>query len=242
MLARCQQTPFSTNADCLYIAFFSSAEFSCHLALNWQLPTNVVDLYVENRNLTNGQEMLLGNGLLGALFHHGLSGVEHEEKVEMRDLAIRGGPWTDYEKRLLLDYCQSDVIATQKLFDPIIPNLDLQRALLRGRYMKAVAHMEANGVPINEKLHEKIVQNADAIRTNLIRTLGTEYGVYEREKFRTSLFEDYLKRSQILWPRLATGRPDLKDETFSYMALRYPKLKNLKLLRTLSADNFFPNL
>jgi len=46
------------------------------------------------------------------------------------------------------------------------------------------------------------------------------------------LFEDYLRKSHIPWPQLLSGRLDLKDGTFSYMALRYPKLKNLKLLRS----------
>ena len=224
--------PFSMKSDCLYIAFFASAEFSCHIALKWPLPTHVLDLYAENRSLTNGLRLVRGNGLLGALFYHGISSIEHEEKEEMRDLAIRGGPWTDDERHSLLNYCQSDVIAIFKLFDQIIPRLDLPRALLRGRYMKAVAHMESNGTPIDEETHELMVRNADAIRINLIRDLGAEYGVYERGHFRTCLFEDYLGKSHILWPRLPSGRLDLKDVTFSYMALRYPKLKNLKLLRS----------
>ena len=226
------QPPFSLKADCLYVAFFVSAEFSCHLALNWPLPERVVDLYAENRNLTNGHYLLRGNGLLGALFHHGIQGVEHEKKESMRDLAIRGGPFTMEEKDALLSYCYSDVIAVQKLFDRIVPKLDLPRALLRGRYMKAVAHMEATGIPIDEKLHGLIVNNADAIRSNLTRDLGEEYGVYERGRFRISRFEDYLRRSKIPWPRLSTDRLDLKDETFSYMALRYPKLNNLRVLRS----------
>lgn len=224
--------PFSQKSDCLYIPFFASAEFSCHLALNWPLPANVVDLYVENRNLTNGFHMLRGNGLLGALFHHGVSGIEHEEKTEMRDLAIRGGPWSDDERRKLLDYCESDVIALSKLFDRVFPKIDLPRALLRGRYMKAVARMEATGVPIDEEMHDLIMRNAEDIRTNLIRDLGAVYGVYEQGHFRHHLFEAYLKKMSIEWPRLPSSQLDLKDDTFSYMAMLYPKLKNLKILRS----------
>ena len=231
-LTQLTRPPFSMRADCLYIAFFASAEFSCHLALKWPLPANLIDLFVENRNLTNGKYLVRGNGLLGALFHHGICGIENEEKDEMRELAIRGGPWTDGEKRSLIDYCQSDVVATQKLFDKVTPNLDLSRALLRGRYMTAVAHIEATGVPIDEKLHTFVVNNAGMIQTKLIRDLGAEYGVYEHGKFRRHLFEEFLTKSKIPWPRLLSGQLELKDDTFSYMALRYPKLKNLRVLRS----------
>lgn len=226
-----RRPPFSTGSDCLYVAFYASAEFSCHLALRWPLPANVLDLYAENRTLTNGLRLLRGNGLLGVLFHHGISDASHEEKSDMRDLAIRGGPWSSAERQSLLDYCESDVFALEKLLHRLVPKLDLPRALLRGRYVKAVAAIEANGIPIDVNWHDRLVENADAIHASLIRDLDSQYGVYENGSFRRVLFEELLARHRIEWPMLASGALNLQAKTFSTMALRYPFLKKLKTLR-----------
>src|SRR5271157_3577899 len=46
--------PYSIGPDCLFVAYFASAELGCHLALEWELPELVLDLYVEFRRVTNG--------------------------------------------------------------------------------------------------------------------------------------------------------------------------------------------
>jgi hypothetical protein len=43
--------------------------------------------------------------------------MDATEKEQMRQLAIRGGPWTDEEKRALLDYCESDVATLSKILE-----------------------------------------------------------------------------------------------------------------------------
>ena len=112
-------------------------------------PERVLDLFTEFRNHTNGIPTNSGAGLLGALAHYGLDGIGIVEKDEMRDLVLRGGPWTDAEREAILDYCESDVDALARLLPAMLPNIDLPRALLRGRYMAAAARMERNGVPID---------------------------------------------------------------------------------------------
>ena len=66
-----------------------------------------------------------------------------------RELAMRGGAWTQEERAALLTYCESDVVALAQLLPRILPRIDLPRALVRGRYMKAAARMEDCGVPID---------------------------------------------------------------------------------------------
>jgi hypothetical protein len=39
----------------------------------------------------------------------------------------------------VLAYCESDVIALTRLLPRLLPQIDLPRAVLRGRFMKAVA-------------------------------------------------------------------------------------------------------
>jgi hypothetical protein len=96
-LKRLRWPPYSCSADSLFVAYYASAELGCHLALGWSLPTNVLDLFVEFRNHTN-LPLPCGSGLLGALTWFGLDGIGAEEKESMRQLALRGGPWTTEEK------------------------------------------------------------------------------------------------------------------------------------------------
>lgn len=109
--------PYPVDAGSLFVAYYSPAEFSCHLAMGWPLPANVLDLYVEFRNRTNGLTLPCGRSLLGALLYYGLPAIGADEKDEMRQLAIRGGPYTDLERQQLLDYCEGDVIALRRLLD-----------------------------------------------------------------------------------------------------------------------------
>ena len=141
--------PYPTGPDVLLVAYYASAEISCHLALGWPVPERVLDLFTEFRNRTNGIPTGNGAGLLGALAYHGLDGIGALEKDEMRALVLRGGPWSDVERAHILDYCESDVAALARLLPAMLPKIDLPRALLRGRYMSAVARMERNGVPID---------------------------------------------------------------------------------------------
>jgi len=98
--------------------------------MEWELPTRVVDLFIEFRNISNGRRLPCGNGLLGALAAFGLRAIDASEKAEMRDLAMRGGDYTPNEKMALLDYCQSDVDTTMDLFREMLPHIDMPRALL----------------------------------------------------------------------------------------------------------------
>lgn len=114
---RCPTPPYDIDETAILVAYYASAEMSCHLALGWRLPTYVLDLYVEFRNLTNGCAFSYGSSLLGALAYFGIPGLDTESKEEMRALALRGGPYTATERAELIAYCESDVDALQKLYE-----------------------------------------------------------------------------------------------------------------------------
>jgi DNA polymerase-1 len=113
--------PIDVGRDDLFVAYFASAEMGCFLQLGWPTPANVLDLYVEFRNATNGLMLPAGNGLLGALGYYGLPFMGAAQKEEMRALALRGGPWSAAERRKLLDYGQRDVEALQLLLQQWSP-------------------------------------------------------------------------------------------------------------------------
>src|SRR5262249_48747722 len=139
--------PFATDDQTLVVAYYASAELSCILALGWPFPARLLDLYAEFRCLTSGLAVPCGHGLLGALAACGLDAMDAIEKDEMRHVAMRGGPYTPQEQQALLAYCEADVDALARLLPALLPQIDLPRALLRGRYMAAVARIEWTGIP-----------------------------------------------------------------------------------------------
>ena len=124
----------------LYVAYAANAEMSCHLKLGWDMPDCVVDLYAEYCAEKAGL-LPQRKGLLYALSSYGISGIAAGEKEDMRDLCIRGGPYTEKERKEILTYCQSDVDATAELFLKMWPRVSQHflPALWRGEYGKAVA-------------------------------------------------------------------------------------------------------
>ncbi len=230
-LQRRAEPPYPVGSDCLFVAYYASAELGCHLALGWHLPVNVLDLFAEFRTLTNGRPTPHGAGLLGALTYFRLDAMAAAEKEGMRDLALRGGPWTNDERAALLQYCESDVVALGKLLDRLRSRLDMPRALIRGRYMKAAARMEEYGVPIDTTALSTLRDEWSAIQDGLIARVDAGYRVYEGRTFKRDRFVAWLAAQRIPWPRLASGQLNLEDDTFRQMARAYPILEPLRQLR-----------
>jgi hypothetical protein len=232
------EPPYSIDEDSLFVAFFASAEMGCHRALGWPMPANILDLFIEFRCETNGLATVAGNSLLGALIAHGLDHIGATEKKEMRELAMRGGPFTADERMALLDYCQTDVDALADLLPAMIPQIDkhLSQSLLHGRFTAAVSAMEHAGVPIDMEALKQLRDNWSTIQDRLIADIDANYGVFDGRTFKRDRFEQFLIRSGIPRPRLESGQLDMCDDTFREMARSCPIISPLRELRhTLSA-------
>src|SRR5262249_25441535 len=138
----------------------------------------------EFRLKTSGSDVPCGRSLLGALVYHGFNGIDTEEKQSMRELALRGGPYSYEERRGLLDYCQTDVDALAKLLPVMMPTIDLPRALLRGWYMAACARMEWAGVPIDVATLDRFRSGWPDIQQRLIQKIDAGRGIYEGRTFK----------------------------------------------------------
>jgi len=228
--------PYSTTPDTLFVAYYASAEIGCHRALGWPIPARILDLFTEFRARCNGLPTIAGNGLIGALTHFGLDSIGAAEKTEMRDLILRGGPWSPQERADILDYNESDVVALKRLLPAMLPGIDLPRALLRGRYMAGAAVMEYNGVPIDTVMLERLRRGWLLIQDKLIAEIDADYGVFDGRTFKADRFAVWLARNQIPWPRLDSGRLDLGDDTFRQMARAHPSVAPLRELRSALAD------
>jgi DNA polymerase I len=239
------EPPFSTGPDTLFVAYYASAEIGFFRALNWPIPARILDLFVEFRNRTNGLSVG-GNGLINALEYFGLDTIGAVYKQNMIDLVLRGPPWTEEERQATLDYCAGDVYAIERLLPVMLPGIDLPRALLRGRYMGNIAAVETNGVPIDVPKFNLARRHWKDIQNDLITEINVDYGVYEGRHFREHLFEAFLERHNIPWPRLESGRLDLDDSkrhVFREMAKIYPIISPLRELRNaLSTMRLFEDM
>jgi len=223
--------PYGAGSNDLFIAYFNTAEFSCHLSLGWPLPVRCLDLYAEFKRRVCGVGSPTGYGLLGASAYFGLAGIESAAKEGMRDLAVRGGPYSAVEQSALLQYCKSDVIALQRLLTRMLPQIDLPRALIRGQYVAALAHVEHRGVPIDVHRHRLLTANWSAVKLELVRRIDAAFGVYEGDVFKVDRFKSWLASRRLAWPILESGAPSLAEKTFREMAKIYPVIRPLKELR-----------
>ena len=231
-LSHMETPPFRIDDRSLFVSYAAPAEFSVFNALGWPAPARVLDLFVEFRSITNGLNTVSGAGLLGALVYHGLPAMDGAEKTAMRDLAIRGGPFTDEERWALLDYCAEDVYALERLLPRMLPRIDIPRALLRGRYGWAVASMEHRGIPIDVPTFEHLKNRWSHIQTALVEEVDARYGVFEGLTFKRDKFAHWLIDNNIPWPRLPSGQLDMQDDTFRSMAKAYTAVAELRELRS----------
>lgn len=119
--------PYPLDDRSLFVAFYSSAEIASHHSLGWPIPANILDLCIEFSALTSG---LRGKNQprsqIGAMRHFRLDSLAVDAKQELRSLAMmdkRNADYTPGERRNLLDYCWSDVMALKELLRKLEPYL-----------------------------------------------------------------------------------------------------------------------
>ncbi len=213
--------PYPIGASCLIVTVNAEHLAGCHLALDWPMPARIVDLLVEWRCKTNGCGDVAVGGLAGALLWHGL--------------AVGGIP-TDSASPEQLKVRLSAII---RLFSKMRHSLDLGRALLRGRYLCAVARIERAGIPIDATRLDRLADDWPNIRSQIIDHVNREFGVYCGQAFNPGAFANWLRRQRIYWPKTSIGRPDLSDTAFRDMARSHPIVRPLKELQS-TLDRFDP--
>src|SRR5215472_6964338 len=204
-LRRRLTAPFDAGPDTLVVAYFASAELGVFLALGWPLPRNVICLFAEHRAETNGLQLPLGNALIDAAAMRGLPAMQAAAKEAGRRLVIGQTSWSPAEAAEILAYCTADVDLTTALLERMAPAIDWPRALLRGRYMAAVARMERTGIPIDSDLHRDLLKNWDSIKGRLVAEIDASFGVYDGMSFKAERFRNLLSARGIPWPTLPSG-------------------------------------
>lgn len=207
-----RRPPYPTGPQALIVTIDAQLLASCHLALGWHMPERLVDLMVEYRNARPPGRALVG-GLVGAFAAGG-----HPATLGL-SLGTTAG-----QMRRRLD-------AVARLFSSMCEGLDVSRALLRGRYLCAVARMEAIGVPVDGELVARMSKGWPKVLERVVATIDESFGVYRGRRLEVPAFAAMLAKQSIDWPRTMTGALDLDDNTFREMARLHPVLCPLKELR-----------
>lgn len=189
-----------------------------HLALGWRMPERIIDLMIEFKLVSAGRRPLVG-GLVGALLWFG--------RRSTGALSSGSAP-----ARM-----RARLAAVAELLHAMTASLDVGRALLRGRYMCAVARIEATGIPIDGPLARKLANDWPAVRHRVIQIIDRDFGVIRGHRLDIEAFAGMLDARRIDWPKRATGHLDLTDDTFREMTLLHPELRPLKEL--LATQNSF---
>ena len=226
----------------LLVGYNLAAEWKTFLSLGWRLPDDMIDLHFEYLNLINGVwqgSMLLknlGSSLGHAMAKFGLDFISHLDKQEERDYILSRSSYPPEGRRRILDYCWTDVNGTASLLDAMLPDLDIEQALVRGAYSKAVAWMEHNGLPISP-LYSQIAEGREDLRRKIACQVESvhQYGVFEFEEgspvFKQRNFEELIERSGLgdVWPLTPTGQYSTDDsEVLEPMTKLHPYLQPLR--------------
>ena len=124
------------------------------------------------------------------------------------------------------------LVAVSRLFTACRDGLDLGRSLLRGRYLCAVARIEATGVPVDGELVDQLIKDWSTVLERVVAKVDAQFGVYRGRRLDVQAFSEMLTRLGIDWPRSVAGALVLDDTTFREMSWRHPVLFPLKELRS----------
>ncbi|MBU6379321.1 MAG: DNA polymerase I [Gammaproteobacteria bacterium] len=206
--------PYLTGPGTLVITTDAQVLAAVHVGLGWPTPVRLIDLLIEHRIAVNGRANANVGGLAGALLSYGLPASD----------ALVSTTSPQYLRRRLA--------AVSALFDVMAPELDIGRALLRGRYLCAVGRIEATGVPVDHDTLVALRRDWPGVRSRVIDQVDRGHGIFRDGRFDEGAFETWLRLQEINWPLTTSGRLDLTDEVWRDMSRLHPQVRPLRELRT----------
>ncbi len=213
-LLNMKRPPYPTGPQALIVTIGAEDAAGFHHALSWRMPERIIDLMIEYRCQTNGRNNSMIGGMVAAMISHGLPA----QSLLIKDTSPAG-----MRRRL---------VAVASLFVRMQSDIDMGRALLRGRNLCAVARIEATGTPVDRELLDCLANDWPDIRDRVVSITDQDFGFYRGGRFDAAAFSAWLMAANIEWPRTANGALDLSDDTFRDMARAHPEVRPIKELRT----------
>jgi len=214
-------------ARSLLVGHYVSAEASCYLKQEPELPKLWFDTFVEELKFYSG----LKNhrfGLIDCCNRYNIETISHVVKDQKRKVVMDNYPnYTEAEKAEILEYNLSDVEVNEKLFLAILKKAEqekvdyktfISQAIFHGRSKALCAKIYQNGIPINLKFHNDLETYYPDVRKAEMEELNKNLGIelYVDYKKKQSAFEELLKRENLYnnWPKTETGKCKSDDKTF----------------------------
>jgi len=242
--------PFDVGPNTLFVAYSAQAELTIFEMLGWPFPKHVYDLhtaYLASSNVLLPYEpdvkrVKQRKRLSDACRAYDIEGWENIDKAQIAK-DIGEGRWRDYGQTVVFDYCEEDVDKSAELLRRQIrgsnrfPRVDTDRVIFWSEYSaKAVARIQAKGIPIDMYIWDLIQEYRYAIIDALRRRFDPSYNddepIFDAEgSFSYARFEAWLVRSGIpFWPRLNSGQLDLDSDAFRLMSV-FPGVEGIHALR-----------
>jgi len=219
--------PFSTGDDALWIAYAGASDLrSIFLSDGRALPTNYLDLCVESKLRFNSPGPDRGlPGLTESLDRFRIFHIDPDEKKKNQKRYAKPELTAD-DKRDVIPYCETDVTPLPEFFLTLLPDLDLDKALLRGEYVKQTAITEQLGVLISPD-YQKISANRKQIKLDLIAQSPVGPEIYTpKGSFNYERFGEWLKKNEIdNWVTTDSGRLCMTEEYLAQVASVAPPVK-----------------
>jgi hypothetical protein len=99
----------------------------------------------------------------------------------MRDRILQGPPFSDHEKRDMIDYCEDDVRALARLFPHIIQTLHppFGHPMFRSKFQWATAQQQHRGVPMDGVTLTRLRNRWQDLRLDLVTEMDRKFGCFE---------------------------------------------------------------
>jgi hypothetical protein len=245
-----KRPPFDIGTDTLFVAYSAWAELTCFMTLSWEFPEHVFDLHTAYLAASN---ILLPHNpdevrkrprkrLSDACRAYGIAGWEQIDKeVIARD--IGESRWREHGQETVFEYCEEDVRKSVELLRAQLnsrqglPPVRVEHVLHWSNYSaKAVAKIQARGMPIDVPLWNMVQENKIAVIGALLRQFDPSYGssdpIYTPDgEWSYERFERWLVSAGVpAWPRLDSGRLDIDGDAFRLM-YHVPGVEGLHALR-----------
>jgi hypothetical protein len=246
--------PFDIGPDAVFVAYSAWAEMTCFLQLDWTFPEHIFDLHTAYLAVSNilkpyneERQNNKGKDLRAACRAYGIEGWERFDKSTIA-ADIGNGNWRKWGKPTVFDYCEEDVRKTAELLPAMLRGnarhepIDIPRTLHWSNYSaKAVARIQARGMPIDVEIWNLVQENKGAVIAELVRrfdpsqlNFNSDYGpIYTLEgDWSYTRFEQWLIHIGVpAWPRLESGQLDISSDAFRLMCAAVPGIEGLHALR-----------
>src|ERR1700730_14636231 len=239
--------PFDTSSDTLFVAYSAWAEMTCFKVLGWRFPVLIFDqhtAYLASSNLLlpydpDEKRAKPRKALPDACRTYGVEGWENIEKKTMAK-DIGEGLWRKYGQQTVLSYCEEDVRKSTQLLIRQLRGRDqlgIELVLHWSNYSaKAIALIQARGIPIDTFLWNLVQENRAAVIAALVKQFDPSYGseapIFTLDgEWSYARFERWLVLVGVVaWPRLESGQLDTDRDAFRLMQY-IPGVEGISMLR-----------